>query len=201
MISYIPVGDTTIDSQRDGFVEAYKEAFGGPPYYEHYSTDEVLDEVWNPHVKDGITILALDGNHVVGFGCALPIEKAPSDIGDFVTSQYTYGDLPIDPGKTWYMSELGVLTPYRRRGIGYALVRHRLESIVARGDVHYVFRTAAQGSNSIHLYRNLGATQLSAAQDVSATEQVTVNGSQSTARVYLYGDCKVTLENHPDIGK
>lgn len=196
MIRYVPVDEQTLKTDRDGFIAAYKEAFGGPPYFEKYTSEEVLDEVWYPHLQDGMTILALDGTKVVGFGCALPLDKSPTDVQEFLKTLDTEV-FPADFNHTWYMSELGVLESYRGRGIGYSLVKQRMLSINHRGDTHYVFRTAASGSNSIHLYRKVGAIELPVLQDVSVSDQVVINGSQSAARVYLYGDCESALLNFP----
>lgn len=200
MIRYQPVfGDEALSltTDRRGFVRAYQEAFGGPPYFESYSEQDVLDEVWFPHLQDGIIILALDDELVIGFGCALPLTKAPADVATFLAERTEETELPTDLSKVWYMSELGVLESYRRRGIGYSLVRHRLLTINHRGGTHYAFRTAAVGSNSIHLYRKVGARELTELQDVSTSEQVVVNGSHSTARVYLHGDCESALRALP----
>jgi ribosomal protein S18 acetylase RimI-like enzyme len=141
----------------------------------------------------GSIILAHDdeseSNSVVGFGCAIPLPKAPQDVQDFLHQRQLDGSLPKDfaPAKTWYMSELGVLTSYRERGLAYQLVRHRLISINHAGGTHYVMRTAATKSLSRHLYERLGAQPVTVEQDVSSSEQVTKNGSKSTKRVYLYG--------------
>jgi diaminopimelate epimerase/GNAT superfamily N-acetyltransferase len=196
LVQYATVtDDTPTDTQRDGFVRAYQEAFGGAPYFEHYTSEQVLEDVWQPHLHDGIVNLALDTEgQVIGFGCALPLAKSPVEIREFLKAQQQNGTFPVDLDKVWYMSELGVLEAYRRRGIGYSLVKHRLRLISQLGGTHYVFRTAAQGSNSIHLYRKLNAIELPDVQDVSQTDQVTVNESHSTKRVYLYGDCASTLQ-------
>ena len=178
-------------SDIDEFITTFKEAFGGPPYYETYSDKEVLEEVWRPHHQHASIVLAHDDatGKVIGFGCSLPLSKAPDDVQDFLSEQREAGALPedFDPAKTWYMSELGVLLAYRGRGISYDLVRHRLLAVSHSGATHYVMRTAAEGSNSRHLYERIGAAPLAFEQDVSKTEQVTVMGSQSTKRVYLYG--------------
>jgi ribosomal protein S18 acetylase RimI-like enzyme len=181
LISYQAVYDdaTTLKSDRDGFVRAYQEAFGGAPYFEHYSKQEVLDKVWYPHVEDGIIVLAIGDQRVIGFGCALPLSKAPEDIQEFLAPRRGTEEFPVDYDRTWYMSELGVLEAHRGRGHGYELVRHRLLTISHRGDTHYTFRTAAEGSNSIHLYRKIGAHELPELQDVSTSEQVQINDSQS----------------------
>lgn len=195
MVEYVTANPTTDQTSIDGFVEAYKEAFGGAPYFENYSTEEVMQEIWQPHIEDGIVVLATetDQDQVVGFGCAVPLRKAPDDIQECIDSANMEGVADIDAERSWYMSELGVLEAFRGRGIGYNLVKHRLQIIKDRGDTQYVFRTAAEGSNSIHLYRKIGAQLLPRSQDISESDQVTVNGSQSTSRVYLFGECEVAL--------
>ncbi len=192
MITYRSMTASALESDRSGFTVAYQEAFAGPPYFEHYSDEEVIEDVWRPHLRSGIVILAYDGARVVGFGCALPLAESPADVREFLAS---LGDdiFPVDVERTWYMSELGVLEGYRRQGIGYGLVKHRLLTISHRRDTHYVFRTAAEGSNSYHLYRKVGAIELPVRQDVSTIDQVVVNGSQSGQRVYLYGACEPTI--------
>lgn len=187
------VRDETQESHRAGFIRAYQEAFGGAPYFETHSPEEVLEDVWLPHLKDGIIVLAFDGEDVVGFGCAVPVLKSPPEVREFLTQNQRQKSFPIDLSCAWYMSELGVLTSHRRHSIGYSLVRHRLTEIHHRGDTHYILRTAAHGSNSIHLYHKIGAIELPNLQDVSVSDQVQVHGSQSTERTYLYGGCNLAL--------
>jgi len=192
-VRYLPVSDNATSDQRKGFVHAYQEAFSGPPYFETYSFQQVLEEVWYPHIRDGIVVLALDGEQVIGFGCAMPVLKSPPEIKEYLALHQGEGGFPTELNRAWYMSELGVVESHRRHGVGYALVKHRLHRIVQRGDTHYVFRTAAEGSNSIHLYRKLGAIELADLQDVAASDQVQVNGSKSTQRIFLYGSCDSAL--------
>lgn len=198
MIQYVETSGQAGNPYVDGFVEAYKEAFSGPPYYENYTTEEVMGEIWEPHARDGIIVLALaDPEGVVGFGCTIPVPKAPEDVRDFLTDRTEDGSLPIDARQAWYMSELGVITSFRGHGIAYGLVKRRLELIQLRGGDHYIMRTAADGSNSEHLYQKLGSDTLAASQDISGSDQVTEKGSQSTARKYLYGKCATALANLP----
>ena len=179
-----------------GFIDCYQEAFAGEPYFEHYSYEEVHEEVWVPHLKDGVIIIAQEQG-IVGFGCALPLDKSPADVQEFLSRRAAEGELPADFNHrgSWYMSELGVRddTRLRRRGLGYELVRHRMISLVHSGADQYFMRTDATSSNSIHLYERIGAKRLSETQDMSSSSQVKDNGSKSESRVYLWGNCDEAL--------
>ena len=172
-----------------GFAHVFEEAFGGEPYNEKYEPGQVVQEIWTPHLDHGCIVLARDEYKIVGFGCAVPLDKAPEEIQQFLDECTRDGLLPADfiPSKTWYMSEMGVLNDYRSRGTSYDLVRHRLISASHAGATHFVMRTSSdKPSNSRPLYEKLGAKKL-AEQDVSDTAQVTENLSASKVRVYLYG--------------
>lgn len=171
--------------QKRGFATVYREAFAGEPWYETYTEAEVLADVWDDHIDTGAIILALDGGRVVGLGCAQPLIKASPKVQEFLGSAQSFN---ADPATTWYMSELAVDANYRRHGIGKQLVRHRLLTANHRGATHFTFRTAIHGSNSLRLYRELGAHELAERQDMSHDQQVMVNGSHSTQRVYMHGE-------------
>ena len=178
---------------KTGFIAVYQEAFGGAPYFEHYTEAEVAATVWEPHTTHGIVILALQHNQVIGLGCALPLLAAPTDIQEHLRASDAPGGLALPWAHTWYMSELGVLEPFRRQGIGARLIRERLVRIGRVGGTHYVLRTAAAGSNSAGLYRRLGAIDIAQPQDVSSSDQVQTNQSHSTTRIYLAGRCTEAL--------
>ncbi len=191
-IRYEPVDPATaLIREKLGFANVYREAFGGAPWYEEYTNDEVLRDVWNEHIGSGIIILAFDEDRVVGLGCAQPLTKAASDVQEFLGSAPSF---TADPDATWYMSELAVDADYRRHGIGMQLVRHRLLTASHRGGTHFAFRTAVQGSNSFLLYKKLGAHELAERQDMTQNQQVLVNHSQSRERVYMHGEISPMLE-------
>ena len=199
VLEYAHITQSNASCYRDGFVAAYQEAFGGPPYFEHYEPRDVIDKVWTPHLALGVIVIAHSDQCVIGFGCAEPV-TAEKDIAEFLELKLATGVLNVPLDSMWYMSELGVLASHRRRGIGMALITQRLLLVTEQGIPYYVMRTAAQGSNSCRLYRHIGAVEIPGLQDVSASDQVTESGSQSTQRVYLYGNCidaiRRIAENH-----
>lgn len=186
-VRYAPV---LLNSTQDmnGFIEVYKEAFAGFPYFESYSTEDVR-EVWDEHTTNGRIILAKIGESVVGLGCSIPLHKAPQDVLDFLAERKEAGLLPDDftPQSACYMSELAVLTEHRRLKVGSQLVRHRLIHVSHDRYKYYVMRTDSENSNSMHLYLSVGATRVPGVHNVSSGDQVTKNGSQSELRMYLYG--------------
>lgn len=182
-----------LPSLRSGFVSVYKEAFGGPPYYEKYEDTEVVNDIWLPHVKKGLVVLASEGEKTIGFSCSMPFSESPVDVQTYLLGKKENNSLSLDVRAIWYNSELGVETPYRKKGVGYALMRVRLAEIVASGGEYYVARTASVGSNSLHLYERIGSVKLPGSHNVSISDQVIVNKSQSTERIYLYGSCKEAI--------
>jgi GNAT superfamily N-acetyltransferase len=191
-IQYGPTTDSVEDLT--GFTAVYKEAYSGSPYYEYY-TDEQVRAIYDEHRKNGHIILARIGSKVVGLWCTVPLSKAPEPIQEFLSASKEEGHLPADfaPETTWYMSEMAVLKAYRHHGIAYKLLWNRLIDVTDRGSVYYVMRTASEDSNSMGLYRQLGAEMIPSLHDVSDTDQVTGNGSQSKARIYIFGKCRHAL--------
>lgn len=184
----------------NGFIKVYREAFGGEPYFEEYTDDEIR-AIWDEHLADGRIILAKDeedAGRVVGLGCSLPLHHAHEDVQEFLASCMAEGLLPADFTfqNAWYMSELGVLAAYRNQNIAYELVRHRLLDVSHMGAKYYIMRTAAdKPSNSRHLYERLGGKPIDKLHDVSDTAQVTENVSQSEMRVYLFGESREAMHN------
>jgi len=187
-IQYIHVG---ADSREycDGFVTVYKQAFGGPPYNEVYTDEEVRGDAWLPHLQNGVVALAMSAKKVVGFGCALPVKYASEDIQAYLVGARNSGASIPEISDMWYFSELGVLNNHRRKGIGTRLIGQILAKILLIGDSYYVMRTAATGSNSRRIFESIGSDVIPGVQDVSETGQVQINKSQSTERMYLYGRC------------
>lgn len=188
-IEYIHVTKDVSEHLCVGFIEVYKEAFGGHPYFETYTDEQVINNTWLPHIATGIVILALNGEQVVGLGCAQPFSEVSPDDKVFLEARQEDGSLCGSVARLWKMTEMAVLTNYRRHGVGYQLVRERLKQIVMLGGDRYFFGTASEGSNSAPLYRTIGAVQLPGEVDVSDKDQVLINQSQSHGRIFFHGSC------------
>ncbi len=162
-----------------GFAAVYREAFGGPPYFEEYTDDGIRQDVWTPHIPE--CVIVAEAPQVIGLACCHAI-LAPTEpsIRAFLLTQ----ELPFDPREGIYMSELAVLTEERQKGLGEALIRARFRWAKERGFRFYLLRTAASGSNSQRLYERLGAKRTAFTQDVSLDGVVTA----STQRIFLWGE-------------
>lgn len=167
------------DAAFPGFAAVYREAFGGPPYFETYTDEDIWRNVWEPHLPE--CVIVAEGPEVVGLACCHAI-LAPTEpsIRDFLLTQ----DLSFDPQDGIYMSELAVLTDERRKGLGTALVRARFEWAKQKGFRFYLLRTAASGSNSQRMYERIGARRAPFTQSMASSDTVTA----STERIFLWGE-------------
>ncbi|MBT4723201.1 GNAT family N-acetyltransferase [Candidatus Falkowbacteria bacterium] len=171
------------------FAEVYKAAFAQYPYFENFEVQWVIDEIWTPHIKDnGIVILAISNEgRCVGLTCGV---KMTSDCAksarEFLVSQRPTKRFEEVIGhrieEFFYYSELAVLPEWQKRGVGKKLMRAYLDQIHLRSIPVTVARTAAVGSNSIHLFTKNLFEDLEVLQpmydDVVKTE--------SKYRVYLF---------------
>ena len=182
------------DPAKSGFIETYKKAFGEYPYYEEYTTKWVEDNVWKPHQGHCIIVAEHEGR-TIGLGCVHGIvgNSLSQSSRDYLLS---FENLPFDPEKSVYMSELAVDSSFRGLGLGTKLVLACYDWAIRNGFETYCLRTASQGSNSLRLYQRLGGLELQGKHEVSSVE----GGSLPTAsksRVYLWGnleDCQKLIE-------
>jgi ribosomal protein S18 acetylase RimI-like enzyme len=181
------------DPVRVGFVDTYREVFAGPPYFEEYGSDDVINGVWIPHMGHCVLAATEDlTGRVVGLGCChvVTADTEPK-IRDYLLSRPSISKF-FDPDRTIFMSELAVREEYRRRGLGNRIVLERFRWGLERGYESYCMRTAESGSNSRGLYERIGAVLAPFVQDVS------VDGvaSSSKSRVYMYGSIADALERN-----
>lgn len=97
---------------RDSLIRTKRSS--GSPYFEEYTDCEIYEGVIAPYMKDGVVVYATDNETLIGFGCAIPFNRSPDDVQEFLGSLSKDGRLPrsFDYKNAWYMSELGVRCPY-----------------------------------------------------------------------------------------
>lgn len=66
----------------------------GPPYFEEYTDCEIYEGVIAPHMKDGVVVYATDSETLIGFGCAIPFNRSPDDVQEFLSNLSKDGRLP-----------------------------------------------------------------------------------------------------------
>lgn len=134
---------------RPSFVGVYQTIFSEPPYNEQfypYEAEGVLAR--QLQTPDHITLLAVRGASVVGFGFGVPLSSRKD------VAREVQGLLPIP--HTFYLSELGILNRYRGRGLGGELVRQRLALVERKRFSHVLLRTSATRHAGYDMYLKLG---------------------------------------------
>lgn len=183
-VEYLIASEYQSDIFKKKFIDLYKEAFGGPPYFEEYEDDWVEENVWGFHLKHGCVVLALHNDDLIGLGCAIPTSE-DGKVFEFLSSQEK---LPFDLGKSLYMSELAVSSLFRKSElhVGSELVKKRIDWAKNNGFNAFVMRTAAKNSNSENLYRDIiGAKKIEGLiQNVLENPQEV--SSSSDQRIYFY---------------
>ena len=147
---------------RAAFAGAYQTVFGGHPYYERWFPSEA-EGVWQHlnSVPDNVVLLATRGeSQVVGFGVGIPLLGKPS------VAATLSGLVPLK--HTFYLAELGVLEPYRARGIGRTLVRARLRHVDPTNYSHIVLRVPLNHEASWEMYKAMGFDDMGVTMDVPA---------------------------------
>lgn len=147
---------------RAGFIGAYQTVFSGFPYFERWYPSEA-EGVYRrlTSIEDNLTLVATRGEtQVVGFGVAIPL-AAKHAVANNLT-----GLVPLK--HTMYLAELGVLEPYRGRGIGRTLVTERLRLIDQSRYSHVVLRVSMNHNPSSEMYKAMGFEEMGVYMDVSA---------------------------------
>lgn len=135
---------------RASFAGAYQDIFSEPPYNERFFPSEAQAALHRYlQTPEHITILAVRGRaQVVGFGIGVPAQSKP-DI-----SRDLHGLLPVQ--HSFYLAELGVLEGHRAKGLGKALITHRIDAIDAKRYTHAVLRVSAVKNATYDMYMGMG---------------------------------------------
>ncbi|HEY9787140.1 MAG TPA: GNAT family N-acetyltransferase [Candidatus Obscuribacterales bacterium] len=178
---------TKISDRRavSGFIDVYREAFAGPPYFEKMTRKHVLNEVLKPHLKYGLVLIAEVDGQIAGLACGYPM-LAPIhvEIRDFLLAQ-PKDQVPFNPHFAFFESELAALASVRKMGMGNHLLKLMHKWAWDNRYTVYVGRTAEIGSNAIRLHQRNGAVQLPFVQDAGEEEKKVQ--SQASRKVWFYG--------------
>ena len=162
-----------ISRWRPGFIGAYQTVFSDEPYFERIYPSEA-EGVYRKltGTPGNITLIAVRNNsQVVGFGVAIPL-RYKSDVARQLT-----GLVPMP--NSFYLSELGVLHDFRRRGLGRMLVEERLKLIDRQTYTHVILRVTASKNASYDMYRSMGFEDMGVYMEVPAMR---IDGRVTTDR-------------------
>ncbi len=154
---------------------AYQSVYTSPPYNEHFYPYEA-QSIISYHVSSNnqITILALKDQQVIGFGLACPVHRYPEitrQIRGLLPTKYTY-----------YLTELGVLAKWRRKGIGRHLTEEQIKLIDPRYQ-HVVLRTSQNQDAAHQMYTTMGFEDMGVYMEISSRR---VDGStRNDRRLFL----------------
>lgn len=168
-----------IDSDADGeawraaFVGAYQAIWSEPPYNERFSPDEAAAVFRRAlETNDNVTLIAVrPSGVVVGFGIAFPVIAKADVVRDI------RGLLPID--HTFYFAELGVMDPWRKKGLGRQLIDLRLQLLDRKRFTHVVLRTSAVRNATYEMYKDFGFEDTGVYMEVPSRR---VDGTSRTDR-------------------
>jgi ribosomal protein S18 acetylase RimI-like enzyme len=162
---------------RTSFAGAYQDIFSELPYQERFRPSEAMGVLRHSlEVPENITLLAVKGrSRVVGFGIGVPAKSQPG------IRRAIMGLLPSH--QTWYLSELGVLSGFRRTGLGTALIEHRLRLIDRERYSQVVLRVSSSRDKTFEMYLGLGFEDTGCYMEVASRR---LNGRVATdRRVFL----------------
>lgn len=149
----------------------YNEVFGGPPYFESFSDEEVVAEFTN-YLENGFVSIARSQGKIIGFEGTC--RASASSVAGIIEQQ------GLDPNSLWYFGDLGVSEEFRRKGIGREMTKQRL----AKLSDSVVLRTNRNNLRAISLYKSLGFRNKDGwSQDVT---QLRTDGTiQEDERIFL----------------
>lgn len=127
---------------KENLIQLYKDVFGGPPYFEEFTEQEVIDEFMN-YLTNGYVSVARNNGKIVAFEGTCRASKS-----SIAPVMKTYG---FDPEKYWYFGDLGVDAAFRRQGIGKKLTEQRLKKLTDP----IILRTNRNNYQAINLYQSL----------------------------------------------
>ena len=130
----------------DSSIELYIKIFSEAPYYEIFNKEDVTNE-FNDYIKNGYILLAIENNETVGFLC-WDIDRRPS----YETNRQLQ-NWGINPDNDIYISELGVSTIHRNKGIAKKLMNQFIKNNKNEGKNFYLRTGIENNDHVINFYK------------------------------------------------
>lgn len=126
------------DSDADRLLDALNEVFSPDPFFAHLTGAQFRETLLNdPRMDPTLWVLAWDGEDLVGFALGFAGWHGKADVGE--------------------VQSVGVRAPWRRRGLGEALVRSTFRLLHERGLRSVTLGVdASNETGAVRLYERLG---------------------------------------------
>lgn len=160
--------------QNLGLREAYRDAFGRPPYNERF-TDKEIDDMFTDYFRSGRVFVAIAEGKVIAFATTQPLKSAEKAVQNILIDV-----VGVNP-KSWYIPDLGVRLAYENRGIGRNLMQKALDSTPADT---ITLRTTVSNVASQRLYEKLGFT-IAAGVTQEKTQTRTSGQKETDERLFM----------------
>ena len=160
----------------NSFAQAFSTVFATPPYNEQFSVEDSISLVeFHLETSHRYTLLAVEGNKVIGFGLASSVRNYPE-----ITRQIQ-GLLP--PVRTHYFAELGVLPEYRQFGIGKKLIQSYFQWLQDKNFHNIVIRISDSLEAANKIFIDMGFEDMGVSMEIST--QTTDGHIRSDKRKFL----------------
>ena len=139
-------------------IDLYQEVFAEPPECQVWLESELI-AIFNQYVAEGHLLLAEANSKVIGFCAIIPLTTSKiwhSGSSDEFTkysldAETLYSKFGIDAFCTWYIPDLGVAAPYRKRGVATQLMQ-----VAMQAGAPILIRVSLCREGAIALYKKLG---------------------------------------------
>ena len=179
-----------------GFIDVYREAFAGPPYFETMTKKHVLDHVIKPHLKHGLIIIAEVDGKIAGLAAGYPmLADVHTEIRDFLLAQ-PKEQVPFNSHFAFFESELAVDSSVRKCGLGNRMLCMMHRWAWENRYTTYVGRTAKEGSNAKGLHLRNGAAVLPFEQKAGVEEALV--GAAVDTKIWFHGETQKFANYDPN---
>ncbi|MFW5871605.1 MAG: GNAT family N-acetyltransferase [bacterium] len=147
------------------FKEVYQEAFGGAPYFESFTEEEVY-KIFQELVlsKDSACMLLLEEGGLIGFAGGFNV-SLDEQISSLV-------DQSLNPLNAFYLAELAVSADKRNKGYGAMLTKKLIDYVKETTKLRKILvRTQKRNSNAKNIFLKIGFQELSVIQKVKTFER------------------------------
>jgi ribosomal protein S18 acetylase RimI-like enzyme len=173
LVSYnlhVVQGVEEIDRFFPQFNKVYQEAFGGAPYFESFTEEEVY-KIFQELVlsKDSACLLLFQKHSLVGVAGGFNV-----GLDEQISSLLKYN---LEPLNAFYLAELAVSTGERNKGHGTMLTKKLVDYVKETTELKKILvRTQKRDSNAKNIFLRIGFQELPFIQKVETFERK--NGSR-----------------------